>query len=260
LTQNNLYQYSFIISLRQVIKALEVSIEPQHDLPKELKYSEISKSIVLVRAGNEYGSGVIIHPDGYVLTNRHVVENSDSATIADTYKANVICKSAGLYDLALLLIKDGQNFPYLPVHKGPLLMGTKEEFYSTGYGMWLILRGSTFWKGYIRKLIHHTDPEGIYRWQFISHSCDTYDGNSGGPIINSKGEIVGLNFQNILLKYENSIGKTQKLLYSKLGFAISHEVFEKIINILFMKNFTKEEKYEVIKNSYAMSYQAKSYL
>ena len=76
--------------------------------------------------------------------------------------------------------------------------------------------------------------------------------------MNKSGEIVGLNFQNILIKYQNSFGKTQKLIYSKLGFAISHEVFREVVHILF-ENKTDQQKYDEINGTYAMTYKGKTY-
>ena len=74
----NFYQYSFIISLKYVLRALKVSIEPQADMPNDVKHDEISKSIVHIRSGSSFGSGVIIHPKGYILTNKHVIDKSDT--------------------------------------------------------------------------------------------------------------------------------------------------------------------------------------
>ena len=228
----NFYQYSFIISLKYVIKALKVSIEPQIDIPKDVKHEELSKSIVLIRSGNSFGTGVIIHPKGYILTNKHVIDDSDTWTINDSYSAQVVWKSKGSYDIAVLLIKEDNSsklwskydsefnissdpeedvkindFPYLKLYPDSIKLEPNDEYYSTGYGTWVITKGSTFWKGYLRKLIHHIDENGMKRCQYLSHSCDTYDGNSGGPIINQQGEIVGLNFQNILIKYQSNSWK-----------------------------------------------------
>lgn len=53
------------------------------------KFSVISESIVKIRAGAHYGTGVIIHPEGYVLTNRHVVENDENIMVNEEFEAKV---------------------------------------------------------------------------------------------------------------------------------------------------------------------------
>ncbi len=52
-------------------------------------FSVIAESIVKIRAGGHYGTGVIIHPEGYVLTNRHVVENCETSVVNEEYDAKL---------------------------------------------------------------------------------------------------------------------------------------------------------------------------
>ena len=106
----------------------------------------------------------------------------------------------------------------------------------------------------------HRDKYGNDRCQFIAHSCDTYDGGSGGPIINSKGQIVGINFQNIMYKYSDAEKHTKTIIFNKMGFAISHEVFHEIEEILYRDGLTEEEKYEFINGHYCMTFNGKPYL
>ena len=190
---------------------------------------------------NKYGTGVIVHPDGYILTNKHVVEGEKGILINKTLNAKVVWISKGLYDLALLKIESNEVFPYLTIEKKRIHSGTDDEYYSTGYGLWVITEQPAFFKGYIRKMIYHTDISKRYRWQFIAHSCETFNGGSGGPIINSNGKIVGINYQNILYKYE-SYGKTQNYIISKFGVAIANEVYEEIVDLLFNSSINEEDK------------------
>ena len=99
----NMYTYSFILSIQCLIKSLTYG---HISAPRiiEDNFSSISKAIVKIRAGAHYGTGVIIHPSGYVLTNRHVIEDSDTISINEEFDAEVFWKSTGLYDLALVKI------------------------------------------------------------------------------------------------------------------------------------------------------------
>ncbi|CAI2360486.1 unnamed protein product [Moneuplotes crassus] len=265
----NMYTYSFILSIRCLINSLTYGSITIPEFIND-RFSVISQSIVMIRAGGHYGTGVIIHPAGYVLTNRHVVENDqENIVVNEEFNAKVFCCSKGLYDLALIKMmptKRGNQpskplppFKILIPYTGRPKIDLKDEYYTTGYGMWSIIQAPAFCKGYLRKLVMHTDNQGNYRCQFVAHSCDLYDGSSGGPLINSIGQVVGINFQNIKYNYFEE-KKTKTIIYSKLGFAISHEVFSEIYTILFNEGLTEEEKQEFIQGHYCMSYQGKPLL
>jgi len=265
INHNNMYTYSFILSLNWVVKSLTMGFV---SIPKLIddKFARYSKSIVKIRAGTHYGTGVFIHPAGYILTNRHVIEDSDTISINEEYDAKAVWVSTGLYDLALLKIiptKRGNEerkeqklpmFPILPVYTGNLNIEKEEDFYTTGYGLWTIIKAPAFSRGYVRKLIYHTDKQGVKRCQFISHSWDLYDGSSGGPLINSHGQIVGINFQNIKYHYFDKEKKAKTIIYSDLGFAIGYDVFMEIYFILFNNGLDEEEKHEFIQGHYCMSH------
>lgn len=92
--------------------------------------------------------------------------------------------------------KPGESLKSLPTFKillpytGRLKLDLKVDYFTTGYGLWSIIKAPAFSKGYLRKLVMHTDKQGEYRCQFVAHSCDLYDGSSGGPLINSIGQVV----------------------------------------------------------------------
>ncbi len=135
------------------------------------------------------GSGFIISADGYVLTNAHVVEGADEVfvTLPDKreFKAKII-GSDRRTDVALVKI-DGSNLPRLT-------MGDSSKL---RVGDWVIAIGSPFG-------LENTVTAGIVS----ANSRDTGDylpliqtdvavnpGNSGGPLINMRGEVVGINSQ-----------------------------------------------------------------
>ena len=135
------------------------------------------------------GSGFIISADGYVLTNAHVVEGADEVFVTLTDKREFKAKIIGTdrrTDVALVKI-DGSNLPRLT-------MGDSSKL---RVGEWVIAIGSPFG-------LENTVTAGIVS----ANSRDTGDylpliqtdvavnpGNSGGPLINMRGEVVGINSQ-----------------------------------------------------------------
>ncbi len=135
------------------------------------------------------GSGFIISADGFVLTNAHVVEGSDEVFVTLTDKREFKAKIIGSdrrTDVALVKI-DGTNLPRLT-------MGDSSKI---RVGEWVIAIGSPFG-------LENTVTAGI----ISANSLDTGDylpliqtdvavnpGNSGGPLINMRGEVIGINSQ-----------------------------------------------------------------
>jgi serine protease Do len=135
------------------------------------------------------GSGFIISDDGYVLTNAHVVEGADEVTVTLTdrreFKAKVL-GSDTRSDVALLKVS-ATNLPYLRTGDSSKIR----------VGEWVIAIGSPF-------NLDNTVTAGI----ISAKSRDTGDylpliqsdvavnpGNSGGPLINMRGEVIGINSQ-----------------------------------------------------------------
>ncbi len=140
------------------------------------------------------GSGFIINPDGYILTNNHVVEEADEITVElgsdEEYPAKIIGRDP-LTDLALLKIEAGHPLPYL-------LSGDSDAL---EIGHIVIAMGNplglshTVTQGIVSQK-GRTDiaPSGrqIYA-NFIQTDASINPGNSGGPLLNINGEVVGIN-------------------------------------------------------------------
>lgn len=145
------------------------------------------------------GSGVIIDKKGHVLTNLHVVENYEEATIVVTtsdgkiYDGTVIGVDSKT-DLAVLQI-EGEGFePFEPVE-----LGDSEE---VKVGDWVIAIGSPF--GYQRTvsagIVSAVGRKGVVPFpkpfayeDFIQTDAAINPGNSGGPLVNLRGEVIGIN-------------------------------------------------------------------
>ena len=141
------------------------------------------------------GSGVIVSDDGYILTNNHVVENAEEVQVilpdGRKYRAEFIGKDAGNQgtDLAVLKI-DGTNLPALPLGNSEALQ----------IGEWVIAIGSPFGlaqtvtRGMVSAKGRSLDNMDIVEYaDFIQTDAAINRGNSGGALINIRGELVGIN-------------------------------------------------------------------
>lgn len=141
---------------------------------------------------NGYGSGVIISPDGYIITNNHVIENAESVEVILNDKRSFTAKVIGRdpsTDVALLKVK-AENLPYikygdsdqLKLGEWVLAVGNPFNLTST------VTAGIVSAKGRSLEL-----NEGSYRIEsFIQTDAALNMGNSGGALVNTKGLLVGI--------------------------------------------------------------------
>jgi serine protease Do len=141
------------------------------------------------------GSGFLISKDGYILTNHHVITNQQSKIADDikvklmneeVYTAKVIGADA-LFDVALIKIDAGDNLPFLK-------LGDSDK---AEVGEWVMAIGNP-------NLLEHTVTVGVVSAKgrqlsgavyktFIQTDAAINQGNSGGPLINVRGEAIGIN-------------------------------------------------------------------
>ena len=144
------------------------------------------------------GSGVVISPDGYVLTNYHVIENAHEIIVTlpggEEYKSEIIGKDR-FTDLALLKM-EGSNFPYADLgNSDDLIIGEWVVALGNPYGLFDVSDQPTATAGIISAL--HMDfgqqESGQIFQDMIQTDAAINPGNSGGPLVNGLGEIVGIN-------------------------------------------------------------------
>jgi serine protease Do len=165
------------------------------------------------------GSGFIVSPDGYILTNNHVVGNADLVLVIvgddEPVRAEVVGTDPPT-DLAVIRVRDRSDLPVLP-------FGDSD---SLEVGDWIIAIGQPFG-------LSHTVTSGIISAlgrsgmdlttyeDFIQTDAAINPGNSGGPLVNLDGEVVGVN--TAILGAAGNIG---------IGFAIpinmAKDVYEQI--------------------------------
>lgn len=170
-----------------------------------------------VRKRQFSGSGVIISRDGYIVTNNHVVEGADELTVRlnnkQEYKARIIGLDKST-DLALIKI-EGNDFPAIPIGNSETLK----------LGEWVLAVGNPF-------NLTSTVTAGIVSAKsrsltggiesFIQTDAAINQGNSGGALVNSRGELVGI----------NSMIYSQTGSYAGYGFAIPTTIMNKVVEDL----------------------------
>lgn len=138
-----------------------------------------------------FGSGVIISPDGYIVTNNHVVDGADSIQVTlnnnQTYTASIVGRDPDT-DLALIKI-NAENLPAIK-------FGNSDDL---KLGEWVLAVGnpfnltSTVTAGIISAKGRSLGMDGNYKLEsFIQTDAALNMGNSGGALVNSRGELVGI--------------------------------------------------------------------
>ena len=168
------------------------------------------------RAG---GSGVIISSDGYIVTNNHVVEDATRLRVklndGKVFDAKIIGTDPTT-DIALIKI-DGENLPALP-------FGSSEDL---RLGEWVLAIGSPFdlqstiTAGIVSAKARRLDviPSELRIESFIQTDAVVNPGNSGGALVNTHGELVGI----------NTVIKSSTGSYIGYSFAVPESIVRKVV-------------------------------
>ncbi|MFA6552606.1 MAG: trypsin-like peptidase domain-containing protein, partial [Candidatus Paceibacterota bacterium] len=184
-----------------------VPVKPKVVLPIKLTNAEIIKkvkpAVVYINTKDGSGSGMIIASDGYVLTNAHVVKGSQNADISifsgSTFSASVIGRDEEV-DVAILKIVSDQKFSTVELADSDKVM-QGDNVFTLGYPFGI--KGDvSFKEGTISRRIE----------DYFETSAEIHPGNSGGPLVNIYGQVIGINSAS----YGNSVqgvqvGETIKL-------------------------------------------------
>jgi len=160
-------------------------------------FSQLFPSELNMREVKSSGSGVVISPDGYVVTNDHVVENASKIIVTlpggNEYEAEVIGVDQ-LTDLALLKL-DGDNFPYMKIgDSDKLIIGEWVIALGNPFGLFDVNQQPTATIGIVSGKNMDFGQQGSHVFQdMIQTDAAINPGNSGGPLVNVKGEVIGIN-------------------------------------------------------------------
>jgi serine protease Do len=162
-------------------------------------FPELFKNRTVEREFESLGSGFIISADGLVLTNEHVVHNAKEIVVTmsdgETYKAELLGVDP-VYDVALLQL-EGDNFPYLVLgDSDEMLIGEWVIAMGNPFGLFAINNKPTVTVGVVsamdRDFGYLPDANKVYQ-DMIQTDAAINSGNSGGPLINATGEVIGIN-------------------------------------------------------------------
>ncbi len=177
------------------------------------------------REANSLGSGFIISADGFVVTNNHVVAPDNRARLEEItitmpdgteYEAELVGADAAS-DLAVLKINSDQTFPFVE-------FGDSSQ---TRVGEWVVAIGNPFGlggtvtSGIVSAVYRNTGQGGAYD-RFIQTDASINRGNSGGPLFDMRGNVIGIN-NAIFSPSGGSVG---------IGFAIPAEIAQPIVEQL----------------------------
>jgi serine protease Do len=146
------------------------------------------------QAHTSLGSGFIISSDGYILTNNHVVDHADTVTVRLQDRRTLTAKVVGTdptYDIALLKVDAGGSLPTVSVGDSRLLKP----------GQWVLAIGSPFGfdytvtQGIVSAVGRSLGAGDQPSTSFIQTDVPINRGNSGGPLFNLQGQVVGINSQ-----------------------------------------------------------------
>jgi serine protease Do len=176
-------------------------------------YQVASPAVVSIRAGNASGSGSIIDSKGIVLTNGHVVRNSNNVTVTLANKqklqGRVISRSRNP-DLALIQLQNVTgNLPKINViSSSQIKVGQRAFAIGDPFGQF----AGTLTTGIISRIDNDR--------KLLQTDAAINPGNSGGPLLNSRGELIGVNTL-IFTPGEGNVG---------LGFAINADTVRQFIS------------------------------
>ena len=171
------------------------------------------KGVVGINTDKAIGSGFIISDEGFIVTNYHVIEDAKAATVItqDSNKHQVrLIGFDNVRDVALLKIDSGDYEELALAESSKVQVGNKVIAIGNPLGLsFSVTEG-------IISAINREGPSGNN--EYLQTDVSLNPGNSGGPLINTRGEVVGIN--------NFKIGGTAE----GLGFALESEVVKIVVN------------------------------
>ena len=178
-----------LLATAPAIAAPEPSILAQFGNEEQTRieiYQQASPAVVTIRAGRGSGSGSIVRSDGLVLTNEHVVSQARQGRVevrtsrGDRYAGNVIAIDRR-NDLALVRLQTNDRLPTIPfANRSGIQVGQQVYAIGSPFGL-----SGTITTGILSRVDRETGD--------LQTDAALNPGNSGGPLLNSRGQLIGVN-------------------------------------------------------------------
>ena len=222
----NFDENSFINASNKTVNSV-VHVKNMTVAPEVTSIFDLFSGNTPQRSGKERlagtGSGVIISPDGYIVTNNHVINGASSVQVTlnnnKTYKAEIIGSDSSS-DIALLKIKTEEKLPYL----------TFADSDNTQIGEWVLAVGnpfnltSTVTAGIISAKARNLGNQYNGKIEsYIQTDAAVNSGNSGGALVNLNGDLIGIN---------TAIASPNTGTFVGYSFAVPSNIAKKIVEDL----------------------------
>lgn len=167
-------------------------------LSQEERIASLKEAVVTIQAERSKGTGFVIAPNGYILTNHHVVHKKGPLAVifpdGTIYQAQIVAMNEAL-DIALLKV-DGEHLPYLTVQNERLR--ERDKIYVIGNPLsqtQIVNEG---------EIVNEEEP-----FQVLKISNPIYPGHSGSPVLSETGDVIGVVYARTLPRFgedESSYG------------------------------------------------------
>ncbi len=218
-----------VVDIRAEKKALPVRSFPKDNYKPHSDdfYEKQRKESEKKRIRESIGSGFIIGKEGYIITNDHVIDGAINITVVlknkTEYKGQVIGKDK-ITDLAVIKIKAGKDIPTLPFGEASSIqVGSFAIAVGNPFGL-----SGSFTFGVISATGRtgiNIDRNAAFK-HFIQTDASINQGNSGGPLLNIKGQVIGINTAIYSTRGRGSVG---------IGFAVPISTAKHVIRQLIDK-------------------------
>lgn len=209
-----------------------VTVELEPKASGEMTYQQIYEAvspavvgIITYVDGMEYGwgSGVVFTPDGYIITNTHVLTGSDAAKVIFADGTELEARLMGAdekSDIAVIRV-EGANLPYAPFGDSESLQ-VGDEVFAIGNPLGPEYAG-TMTNGIISAISRDLVYNG-HTMTLLQTNAALNEGNSGGPLVNAAGQVIGITNMKIMYSYNAAV--------EGIGFAIPSTVVKEVADEL----------------------------
>ena len=208
---------------------LELAAQEREELPLQEIYDRVSPAVVGIHTYLDdmdfgWGTGVVFTPDGYLITNTHVLQSCTKAEVVFTdgtkYEASLVGSDTAS-DIAVLHI-DGSDLPYAQFGQSDALK-VGDTAVAIGNPLSSDYAG-TMTNGIISAIDRNVVYEG-HTMTLLQTNAALNEGNSGGPLINGAGQVIGITNMKIMNSYTTAT-------VEGIGFAIPSSVVKQIADQL----------------------------